>query len=66
MAGIAASVTGVSTAAPAKAPPGRITGFGGGGGGGFGPEALHPDKQPVSHCYGVAGVVHITQVWPGL
>ena len=45
VAGIAASVTGVSTAVPAKAPAGRITGFGGGGGGGFGPEALQPDKQ---------------------
>lgn len=43
VAGIAASITGVSTSPPGKAPPGRITGFGGGGGGGFGPESSSPD-----------------------
>lgn len=53
VAGIAPSVTGVSTATPTKAPPGRITGFGGGGGGGFGPESLSPDKQQVTKLLNV-------------
>jgi hypothetical protein len=59
-------MTGVSTAVPAKAPAGRITGFGGGGGGGFGPEALNPDKQQVTFFPWHGGVVHFTRVWHGL